>query len=154
MRRDGKTWKDPMRYVRHLCQTYICLGPNLRSDIPISHHSSPSTSIPFEAVHHPSLEASDRPLGQHYSRIPPSLHHPVSSFVILSSFLSHDYDLSRFHDPMTQDSYLGLFLSSRCPTFVPVSPSKGASFLFTSRPLILSTDPLEPFELLVFPHNL
>jgi len=114
----------------------------------------PSTSTPLKAVCHPSLKANDRPLGQHYSRIPPSLHHLVSSFVILSSFLSYDYDLSRLHDLMTQDSYLGLFLSFRCPTSIPVSPSQGASFLFISRPLILSADPLELFKLLVFPHNL
>ena len=92
----------------------------------------PSTSTPLEAVYHPLPEASDRPLGQLYSRIPPSLHHLILSFVIPSSFLSYDHDLSRLNDLMILDSYLELFPSSRCPTFVPVSPSRAHLSSFNS----------------------
>jgi len=143
-----------MRYVRHPCQAHICLGPILRSDIPISHHSFHQHQRRSRLCLIPHLRLVTAHLvstivGFHLRCIILSYH---PSFLLHSCLMITTYHA--FYELMIPNSYLGLFLSSRCPTLVPVSPSWGASFLFISRPLILSADPLELFKLLVFPHNL
>jgi len=81
-------------------------------------------------------------LDQLISRIPPLLHHLFyhSSLSLHSCFMLTIYHT--FHDLMTQNSYLGLFLSFRCPTIVSVSPSRAhLSYSFSDRSF-KSSDPL------------
>jgi len=138
-----KVGKDPMRYVRHPCQTYITLG----SFLSVRHTYLPSPLF-ITLPHRSRLYINSRSrlvinhLGQLISRIPHIgiILHNYSLIYRHSCLMITTYHA--LYDFMILDFRSGLFLSFRCPTIIPVSPSRAHLFYSLSDHSFESADPL------------